>query len=567
VSLVPGQVLVTSFHLYLIAGTLIAVVFSCSRGFSYERLLHWTLVAGVVMSLYGFAQAAGLDRADWSAHFEARAFSTLGNPDYLGGHLIGLLPLAFVMTLRTFGQLPWRTKSSQPAQPSQRAWVWLRMMTLVLFVGMLLARVKGSFIALVVVTLFLFLVFALPVGRELFQRNRRYVLICLGVLVIGGAAYLIRHGGFGVFGSKQVTVQQRIENYQVAREMIKDHFWAGIGLGQIGVQYAAYQTKPYPPSEVLQHPVVQSTHIHNDLLQYWVEGGLIGAFLFLLVLAIFAQAVFKLFKDPGSRKEDKELLIGVLAGLVGLLAQSMSNFPLRIAPTSVLFGLLLAAPLALRQAGSVHSKTSSSVGQRSVLALAMVAVLTLGVRWTAASIAMRNTRGETGLRNVQPAVTYSERLIALSPADWQAWTARGSALELAGQVEPAFEAYQKAVSLDPNSIETLSAMANLRLGQGRVPEALELCEKALAIAPNYSGSLWTKGVCLFQLKRFDESAKLFETLASVMPNDPQTFLNLGVCYINLHRKAEAIAAWQRSLQLDPTNAQAKTYLKSQGIQF
>ncbi len=507
----------------------------------------------------------GLDRADWSAHFEARAFSTLGNPDYLGGHLIGLLPLAFVMTLRTYGQLPWMVKGSQPVQSGQTAWVWLRMMTLVIFVGLLLAHVKGSFIALAVVTLFLFAIFVLPVGRELFQRNRRYILVCLGVLVLGGAAYLYRHGGFSAFGSKQVTVQQRIENYQVAYEMIKDHFCLGIGLGQIGVQYAAYQAKPYLPSEVFQHPVIQSTHIHNDLLQYWVEGGMIGMLLFLLLLAVFVLAVFKFFKNPESRKEEKELLIGVLAGLVGLLAQSMSNFPLRIAPTSVLFGLLLAAPLALRQIKPTRSE-EPSFGRKSILALAIVAVLVLGTGWTAASIAMRNTRGETGLHNAQPAVSYSERLIALSSSDWQAWSGRGAALQLAGQLEPAFEAFQKSVGLNPNSIETLSAMANLRLGQGRVAEALELSEKALAVAPNYSGALWTKGVCLFQLKRFDESAKLFESLAAAMPNDPQTYLNLGVCYINLNRKADAIAAWQRSLQLDPANSQAKAYLNSQGVQ-
>jgi Flp pilus assembly protein TadD len=468
------------------------------------------------------------------------------------------------MTLRTYGQLPLSTKGAPPVTARQKSWFWLRMMTLIVFIGLLLARVKGSFIALVGVAVFLAVVFLLPVGRELFQRNKRYVLVCLGVLVVGGAAYLVRHGGFEAFGSKQVTVQQRIENYQVAWEMLKDHFGLGVGLGQVGVQYAVYQSKPYPASEYPQHPVIQSTHIHNDFLQYAVEGGVVGLALFLLVLGTFAWSVFRSFKSPELGKEEKELLVGVLAGMVGLLVQSLSNFPLRVAPTSILFGSLLAAPLALR-VRSARIEAPAAPGRNFWVSLAMFIVLVLGVRWMAASVALRNTLGETGLRNGQLALHYGERLMGLSAGDWKAWEARAASLQLVGQLDPAFDAYQRSLGLNPYSMEALSSMATIRLSQGRPAEGLELAEKSLALTPNYTGTLWTRAICLFQLKRFEESAKQFEVLTAYMPNDPQTHLNLGVCYMNLGRKADAIMVWKRSLQLDPNNEQTKAYLKSVGV--
>src|ERR1700679_217507 len=61
VSLVKFNVGPGSFHLWLIVGTLIAVVFSCARGTAYERLLQWVLGAGAFTALYGFFQVLGMD--------------------------------------------------------------------------------------------------------------------------------------------------------------------------------------------------------------------------------------------------------------------------------------------------------------------------------------------------------------------------------------------------------------------------------------------------------------------------------------------------------------------------
>jgi Flp pilus assembly protein TadD/O-antigen ligase len=566
VSLVKFNVGPGSFHLWLIVGTLIAVVFSCAKGITYERLLHWVLGAGAFMALYGFFQVLGMDKYNWTTHFDARAFATLGNPDYLGGHLVALLPLAFVLTLRTYGQMPFGQKKLIPANSSQKSWFWLRAITLLLFVGLLITKVTGSFIALAVTVVFLGIAFLFPVGRELFQKNKRYVLICLAVLVVGAGAYVYRHGGLAVLNSKQVSVEQRVENYQVAWAIIQDHFWTGVGLGQIGVQYPKYQAVPYSPAEYVNHPYTYSEHVHNDFLQFWVEGGLIGFVLFLAVLAVFSFTVFQFFKNPEVSKENKELLLGVLASLIALLVQSLSNFPLQVASTAILLGLFLAAPLALRAPVSNSSSFKLSTVQQIVLSLAVLIVLVLSAQMVAASISARNTRGETNLGKSELAVGFGKRLTGLSPQDPKAWNALGAALVLGGKTDDnAFDAYQKSTDLNPNYVESLSAMANIRVMQGRFADASALCDKGLAITPNYAGLVWIRGVCLFQIKNYEESAKTFENFLTYAPNDAQTYLNLGVCYIQLHRKVDAIKAWKMAYQLNPGDNIALAYLKSQGV--
>ena len=74
-----------------------------------------------------------------------------------------------------------------------------------------------------------------------------------------------------------------------------------------------------------------------------------GLLLFLGVLVLWVSSVQKALKDGAVPSGSKDLLIGIVGGMVALLVQSLTNFPLQVAPTAILFGLYLAAPLALRQ--------------------------------------------------------------------------------------------------------------------------------------------------------------------------------------------------------------------------
>ena len=250
---------------------------------------------------------------------------------------------------------------------------------------------------------------------------------------------------------------------------------------------------------------------------------------------------------------------------MALLGQSLSNFPLQVAPTAVLFGLFLAAPLALRPTQAVSKESGLSVVQQSILALGLLVTLVLGARAIGASVAMRDTIGETNAGKVDLALQYGNRLTQLDPQSAKSWKAKGAALVLGKKLDDAYNAYAKAIELNPNDAEALAQMAILRVQQGNFAEGLTLSDRVLALTPNYFGPVWTRAVCLFQLKRYEESAKGFETFLTYAPNDAQTYLNLGVCYIQLHRKADAITAWKKCFELDPNNQQALVYLKSQGV--
>lgn len=543
------EVLKGSVHLLLILGALLAVVFASSRGFSYEKAVRFAVLTGAVIALYGIIQSLGLDRTNWNTQFERRAFATLGNPDYLGDYLAALLPLSFILTLRSLGQ--------------KTAWLWLNA-TLALAAGLFATRVRGAEVAAIAGLLFLAIPLVTPWGRELAQRNRLFLKVVMALVLSIGGVWLGLH--WQSFSRSQQSVQQRLDTYRMVWEIVKDHPWTGIGLGQLGVQIPRYQAKPWAPSDYASHPYTYTEHVHNEFLQFWAEGGLPGLLLFLVVLTAFFWTLYRFLKNPESKNEDRELLIGVSGSLVALLIQSLSNFPLQVAPTAVLFGLLLAAPLAMRKVAAPVLRAVSMV-QKVVLVFAVALTALVGLRAVAASVAFRDTVGESSLGHGQLGVYYGTRLVSLSPVNPKAWNAYAKALEVAGQPDQAFAAYQKAVGLNPNYVENLVPMANIRLQQGRFAEAVDLCRQALAVTPNYAAPLWPLAVSLFELKRFDESAKAFENYLVYAPNDFQTYLDLGVCYIQLKRKADAVEAWKKAYALNPNDPQVTQYLKSQGVKL
>ncbi len=550
VGLLKMEVLKGSIHLVLIFGTLLAVVFACSQGVSYQKLAHLALLAATLMAIHGLFQSFGAEKVDWTSHFESRAFSTLGNPDYLGGYLAGLIPLAFILTIRS---------------SHQESWLWFRAVTLFLLMGLWMTRVRGAFLALGVAAIFLLAVFLSSWGKGLFRRNVRFVLVSFAILIVAGGAYVVRHGGLAAFSAKQITFEQRVDLYKVVWEIIKDHPWLGIGLGQLGIQFPAYQAKPWPPADYPQHPYTFSEHAHNEFLQFLAEGGVPGLFLFLALLVAYAVSVRGFLKNPSSKDDEKEFLIGIVGGIIALLVQSLSNFPLQVAPTAVLFGFFLAAPLGLRTVSAPRFAGPISATQKFFLALALLIPAVFGLKALAASIAFRDTVGESSLGHGKLAAYYGGRLVSLSSVNPKAWNAYGKALEVAGQNEAAYQAYEKSLNLNSNFVENLLSMGQIRENQGRPEEALALFQKAEITTPNYSALLWPMSVCLFQLKRYDESAKGFEEYLTYAPNDFQTFLNLGVCYMQLKRKGDALAVWKKAYTLNPNDPQVIFYLKSLGV--
>jgi len=75
-----------------LSGAIAAVWLGIAVSARPGRWLAGAVAAAALCSVYGVLQFFGIDPLPWSTTFGARAFGTLGNPDYYAGHLLLIFP-------------------------------------------------------------------------------------------------------------------------------------------------------------------------------------------------------------------------------------------------------------------------------------------------------------------------------------------------------------------------------------------------------------------------------------------------------------------------------------------
>ncbi len=90
-------------------------------------------------------------------------------------------------------------------------------------------------------------------------------------------------------------------------------------------------------------------------------------------------------------------------------------------------------------------------------------------------------------------------------------------------------------------------------------EAGRLVDRALAAEPENGHYIDSKGWVLFKQGRREEALKEIKSALAAMEH-PEIYEHLGEIYLSLGQKAEAVAAWNRSLEMDATNSELKARL-------
>lgn len=218
-----------------------------------------------------------------------------------------------------------------------------------LFFTIALTRGRGTAIALA-------LALAIFVLLHLRRAAPRHLLLVVGLWLAAYAAANLVLGGalgdrFATLAAPEQAVTPRLLIWSGAWQMALQHPWLGIGLGTY------YQA--WPP---FRDPSDQSLgfYVHNDYLQLWIETGLPGVLLLLVVLlaatAMFVRYCRRADVDRFARSE----AIGLWCGLAAVAAHSFVDFNFYILSISLLAGLAL---------GRLHQLMTSIAPMRSLALL------------------------------------------------------------------------------------------------------------------------------------------------------------------------------------------------------
>ena len=173
-------------------------------------------------------------------------------------------------------------------------------------------------------------------------------LLLVLVLALGGADNLLRGVGFGTASDDPTS--GRLHFWSVAIEIFKANPLVGAGLDAFGNAFPLYDTR---------NGSFRVEQAHNDYLQMLADGGMIGFGIVLAFVVLLAGACIRSIRSAAEGFE-RSVAIGAAAGIVGILAHSFVDFPLRTTSNAYIFFLLIAVMIA---AGAVPS-TNADAGHR-----------------------------------------------------------------------------------------------------------------------------------------------------------------------------------------------------------
>jgi adenylate cyclase len=146
---------------------------------------------------------------------------------------------------------------------------------------------------------------------------------------------------------------------------------------------------------------------------------------------------------------------------------------------------------------------------------------------------------------------YAEAYVSLSWTYWLEWTVLSS--PDSQTLERAFAIVQKARALDDSLAQVHMLLGRLHLWKKQYEQAIAEAERAIALAPNFAEGYAELGFILNWAGRPEEAIGLVEKAQRLDPHNPNFYypLTLGQSYRLTGQYKEAIAAYKRTLQLNP----------------
>lgn len=565
-----------------------------------RRIVGAAALAAIPMCVYAFLQSAGRDPVKWQIS-TARVFSFLGNATYLAGYLVLLLPLVVVVA--------WpRRESDGSAAPNGLAWTRFAlsvaiaaMMVVALFLTVTLSPIIGFVLGA-----------ALGVALMLVRSRGRALRIAIPAAVAAAAVFVVC--GYLLYlrmppGQQKRVVQvihlqdpsskERTIIQRTGLEIFRTQPVVGKAYGTYGI-YALERMAPSWYGELGHSSKMMfvPNYAHNELIEVLAEMGLVGAALFLAIIAAAYVAAFRVaLRHP--QPAWTALGIAIIVGMTAFLFQNLFGVTFRQTGTVTIFwlslGLLAVAESRLKSPSEdAPGKVREYVARLSTPALAaagvamaatVVVIAWLAYRPVESNVLTKQAEREARAGRLQTAAMLADQGLALNPYSTvgnylsaYAWGSLGDhkkslaanerALALLpgnasvyynigvnykelGRLEEARESIQRAIDLMPTAMRHHAAMAEVLLQMGKYKDALPYAQEAVRLEPrNVDAHLLVADVQSRLGNLAGTAAEMAEALR-IAPTNVATLRQLATIYFRLGNYAAASDACYRWLRVEP----------------
>jgi tetratricopeptide (TPR) repeat protein len=523
---------------------------------SRSKLVFFIMAAGLCQALYGMLQSAGaepalaqalgphafgFDQLNWAVTFGGRAGAFFGNPNFLGGHLAMLLPLALALAL----------DPSCKGRASGLRFV----AAAVIASGLVVTETRGAWLgAALGVALLLGICAKRMPGLIAAKRKGLAALgaaaaLALGLFLAGHAQNLGRLSG-AFSGDEEIS--RRLTLMRCSLALAFQHPLLGVGPGNFRIFFPSVQASGLVPGS---RPYIESEHAHNDILQMAADAGPPAA---LLYGALIAWLGLALWRGLSQGDEKKSLLIaGILCSLLALQLHGLANFPFLIAPTQMTAWCLAALGLRLAAVPSSSAAAAPAPWKKFALAAGIPiflfsaydagrALMTDGLWWVA--------QGEASLGNLGSSEPLISKSLQLDFGEDRLWHLDADTLSKDQKGPEAAEAWKQTLVLNPHDDLARVALGKAYLNSGDYAEAEGTLAPAAQEAPNLGGVWEPLAAALFMQQKFDAALAAYDQAAAHGLSTAEMLENKSAVLGSLGRYNEALSALDQAEALSPGRA-------------
>jgi len=511
-----------------------------SRVRSLARSLFWS---SVVVAVFGLLQYLGVQHPGWvPLGFEPnRAFSTYGNPNFLGGFLIFSVTVALGLALLERRRV-WRLLY----------WAGFGLNGLALIATFTRGAWIGGFVSLVLLSVIAWRqrpamqrIDWIPAGASL--------AVGLGIIIrsLSSSSEVLnfarRIGSIFQFSSG--SGQSRMEIWRSAFAAIADRPILGSGPDTFRLVFHRFKTAEYVR---IKGGSSGADNAHNYLLHLASGVGFPGLLLF---AAVFVWAAVRSFTTIFKRSDDPfRLMLGAFwAASAGYLIHLF--FGLSLPGTSFLVWTALAIVLV---------PTARSIGVKAarwgtVAGLAVIVIVAAGVAYQGVVLAADHSYSKSQTASLAGERTQEAlRATELNPlnADYRQGLGLAYLAEMRAYLQAGAEAQQKGEDTTPYEKQVVRSFL----------EAKSALEKAIDFTPpeydNYVilASLYNLAGEAMDADLYQDAIQVAERGLQIMPLGTSIRVQLAHSLVATGRMPEAVEALEYCVQIDPTGGEAAAYL-------
>ncbi len=520
--------------LYLI----IAASAADENGGFMDKLVSALLLSAFIAACYGILQSAGIDFMPWSTNFDRRASSTLGNPNFLAGHLLLFIPLLYIYAFLEKGA----------------ARIVYAVMAIIFTTALLLTQTRGAYLGWAAS------VIAASAFASAFNiiKRRAAVILASAVLLAGLVFVILNPSAFDRIKSAVSMDDEagkiRVTLWKNSMKLISDKPVFGTGAGNFPITYPYYQSANMKPSDFEKADYYKSGHAHNDFIQFAAEYGLLAAGFFFMFVFVFFRCALSAMKENES---GRSAAAGIAAGMIGLLVHAFFNFPFQIVPTCAAFFALAAYTCAL--AGRAEFDEINTEKNKYLLfacAVFLAAAAAYGAQRLTADDYLRKAKEAQHYGNLKSSFEYASEAAGVFPKGHEYLYYAGAAARQVNDTKASMDYFKRAFDLNRGDWDYAMKLFEEYVARRMGDELLAPAAAMYMVSPYSPRAIGAFGYALFMNARYKEASAVFERGMELWKDNYDFPYQVSAVYGSMGDNEKALSYALKAVSMAPEHAGA-----------